>query len=139
MPIDPITTTTTTTATAATKPAVTGPKALGKDDFLQLMVAQMKNQDPMSPSGDKEFIAQMAQFSTLEQISNMAKATEELTKRTSMSQNVALLGKTVTYQGADGAPVTGIVDGVDLGDAGKTTLSVAGRAGVDPTAVTQVR
>jgi flagellar basal-body rod modification protein FlgD len=141
MPIEPTTTTTTTATTAAAgaTPAIAGPKTLGKDDFLQLLVAQMKSQDPMNPSGDKEFISQMAQFSTLEQMSNMAKVTEELSKRTSMSQNVALLGKTVTYEGADGAPITGTVDGVDLADGGTATLSVAGQAGVDPTAVSQIR
>lgn len=44
---------------------------LGKDAFLQILVAQMANQDPLSPTSDTEFIAQMAQFSSLEQMQNM--------------------------------------------------------------------
>ncbi len=47
---------------------------LGKDSFLQILVAQMANQDPLSPTSDTEFIAQMAQFSALEQMQNMNSA-----------------------------------------------------------------
>lgn len=44
---------------------------LGKDDFLRIFVEQLKQQDPLQPTSDKEFIAQMAQFSSLEQTMNM--------------------------------------------------------------------
>ena len=44
---------------------------MGKDAFLQLLVSQLRNQDPLSPVNDKEFLAQMAQFSTLEQMQNL--------------------------------------------------------------------
>src|SRR5919108_1250726 len=103
---------------------------LGKDDFLKLMVAQMKNQDPMNPADDKDNIAQMAQFSSLEQITNLANATQELADRLSLTQNVGLLGHTVTYKGADGTAVSGTVDGLDLAKDGSTKLSVGGATGV---------
>ena len=45
---------------------------LGKDAFLELLVTQLQNQDPLNPMDDKEFIAQLAQFSSLEQMSNVA-------------------------------------------------------------------
>lgn len=50
----------------------TGSSNLGKDEFLKILMVQLQNQDPTSPMEDKEFIAQMAQFSTLEQMSNMS-------------------------------------------------------------------
>jgi flagellar basal-body rod modification protein FlgD len=140
MAIDPTTGTTTAATTATT--ASSSKKAdqvLGKDDFLKLMVAQMKNQDPMNPSDDKDNIAQMAQFSSLEQITNLATATQDLANKMSLTQNIGLLGHTVTYTGANGTAVSGTVDGMNLEKDGTATLSVAGQTGVDPTSITAVR
>ena len=140
MAIDPTTTTTSTDPTqAAAAKAKADKNVLGKDDFLKLMVAQMKNQDPMNPADDKDNIAQMAQFSSLEQITNLASATQQLATRMTLTQNVGLLGHDVTYTKADGTSGTGKVDGLDLTADGAATLSVAGQAGVDPTTVTSVR
>jgi flagellar basal-body rod modification protein FlgD len=141
MAIDPTTTTTTPldpTQTAANK-AKLEKNNLGKDSFLKLMVAQMKNQDPMNPSDDKQNIAQMAQFSSLEQITNLATATQDLANRMSMTQNVGLLGHNVTYTGKDKTPVSGTVDGMNIGKDGTATLTVDGTAGVDPKTITSVR
>lgn len=60
--------------------------ALGKDAFLKLLVTQLQNQDPTSPMDDKEFIAQMAQFSSLEQMQNMTKAMGDLLASQEQSQ-----------------------------------------------------
>src|SRR3954469_21403343 len=140
MATDPITgTTTATTATAATSSTKKADPVLGKDDFLKLMVAQMKNQDPMNPADDKDNIAQMAQFSSLEQITNLATAVQDLSNRMSLTQTVRLVGHDVTYTKADGSSTSGAVDGLQIKADGSATLSVGGQAGIDPTTVTTVR
>ena len=140
MAIQPTTTATAATATDATRKSdAAGNQILGKDDFLKLMVAQMKNQDPMNPADDKDNIAQMAQFSSLEQITNLASATQDLATRMTLTQNVGLLGHDVTYTKADGTSASGAVDGLQLTADGGATLSVGGQAGIDPTTVTTVR
>ena len=72
---------------------------LGKDTFLKLLVAQMRQQNPMEPTDDKEMIAQMTQFSMLEQITNMATVNADIAAASRMSQAVTLLGRTVDVHG----------------------------------------
>ncbi len=110
---------------------------LGKDDFLKLFVAQLQHQDPMKPMENADFMGQMASFSTLEQISKMAAANEQLASKSSLTSAVNLLGRNVTYMGADAMPKTGPVEEVATVD-GKTVLTVAGVKGVDPTSITQI-
>ena len=57
--------------------AVLDKSGMGKDAFLQLLVNQLRNQDPLNPVNDKEFLAQMAQFSTLEQMQNLNQSFEK--------------------------------------------------------------
>ena len=69
MAIDQVGQTTTSTTTSSSAPLKQ--KDLGKDAFLQLLVTQLQNQDPTKPQADGEFIAQLAQFSSLEQLTSM--------------------------------------------------------------------
>jgi flagellar basal-body rod modification protein FlgD len=89
---------------------------LGKDDFLKLLVGQLKHQDPMQPSGDQEFLSQMAAFSQLEQVTNLA-ATQE------RSQALGMVGRTVTYDTGNGSIATGTVTKV-IFESGKATLTI---------------
>ncbi|MHB8170474.1 MAG: flagellar hook capping FlgD N-terminal domain-containing protein [Thermincolia bacterium] len=73
----------------------TGSQSLGKDDFLKLLVAQLKYQDPLKPLEDKEFIAQMAQFSSLEQMQNLGKLQVNLIRESVVGQAINLIGRTV--------------------------------------------
>jgi len=66
-------------------------QALGQDQFLTLLVAQLQNQDPMNPADATEFTSQLAQYSQLEQLFNLNDAMDELTSATSKSQSISAL------------------------------------------------
>lgn len=68
---------------------------LDRDAFLKMLIVQLKNQDPLQPMEDREFIAQLAQFSTLEQMQQMNKGLSELMKANSTFQAVSLIGRTI--------------------------------------------
>ena len=82
----------------------TSGSSLGQDDFLKLLVAQMANQDPLEPTGNAEFLAQMAQFTMLEQIKEMGESF-------ATSQAYSMIGKYVYVQDGNDL-VFGKVDGV---------------------------
>lgn len=107
---------------------------LGQDDFLKLLAVQMQNQNPLDPMDDKAFIAQMAQFSSLEQMQNMS-------ANLSMAQAVAMIGKevyaTVSTEGGAQQQISGVVDSVKFSN-GQVILAV-GAVDVPLENVTEVR
>jgi flagellar basal-body rod modification protein FlgD len=128
-------------STASTTPTTTpkaSPQTLGKDDFLKLLVGQLQHQDPLAPSDDQQWIGQMAAFSQLEQVSNMAETTQKIVDTLNTNGTLSLIGHTVTYLDSTGGSHTGKVDTVDMAD-GKATLTVDGTAGIDSGSVTQVK
>ena len=113
---------------------------LGKDDFLKLLVGQMKNMDPLGAgsSDPSQSMAQMTQYSILEQLTNLGKSNEALAQQTKLSSTVGLIGRTVSYSKDDGTPVEGKVEKVETaGD--KITLTIGGTPGIDPDRVLEVR
>src|SRR3954465_11934067 len=131
-PVD--TTSTSPTSSASAKNPAT---ALGKNPFPKRLVAQPQHQDPMQPSDSSQWTAQMAQFSTVEQLTNLAKNSTEAAKAASVNQAVSLIGRTVTYDDAEGFPTTGKVQSVDLGG-NAPTLTIDGTSGISPSALHQV-
>ncbi|OCT13812.1 flagellar hook capping protein [Paenibacillus pectinilyticus] len=105
---------TNTTKTTKDKDSTT----LGKDDFLKILITQLQNQDPTQPLQDKEFIAQMAQFTSVEQLTNMAG--EMKLMRQSLGFVSGLIGKSITWTGTDASGVStdlsGVVDSITFKD-----------------------
>lgn len=87
---------------------------LGKDDFLKLLIAQLRNQDPMKPMEDKEFIVQLAQFNTLEQMQNLNSSFSQLLKWQQLLQSSALIGKNIEAIQDDGSYLKGMVSEVKI-------------------------
>jgi flagellar basal-body rod modification protein FlgD len=119
-------------ATAAAAPGSTGSTGgtsstdqMNKDMFLKLMVAQLKNQDPMNPTDSSQFLAQTAQFTSLEKLDAVASQTAQaLTAQMAFGAS-SLVGRSVTYTGTDGAQATGSVDSVRFTSSGPV-LGVGG-------------
>jgi flagellar basal-body rod modification protein FlgD len=105
-----------TTATDKKASTVGAAASMGKDDFMKLLVAQLQNQDPMKPMDDKEFITQLAQFSSLEAIEKMTTTLDDLAGSQVLAQSATLIGKQVTAKLADGTTVTGTVSQIRMVD-----------------------
>jgi flagellar basal-body rod modification protein FlgD len=111
---------------------------LDKDGFLKLFVAQLQHQDPSSPMDTTQSMEQMASFSMVEQITNMASQNTEIANRLATSNAVGLIGRTVTYTDSSGAAQTGKVESVATSKDGVSSLTVAGQTGVDPASISTV-
>lgn len=96
----------------------TGSSNLGKDEFLKILVTQLSNQDPTQPLEDKEFISQMATFTSVEQLTNMAGEMKLL--RQSIGFSSALIGKTIgwkqTNSNKEEQAMSGVVDSIKIKD-----------------------
>jgi flagellar basal-body rod modification protein FlgD len=113
---------------------------LSSNEFLQLMMTELENQDPLSPSSSDptQYLTELAQMTSVEQETNTAQSTAESATEQSVSQAVGLIGNTVSYKNqTTGDEVTGTVNSVQITSSGPT-LTVDGIAGVDPAIVTNV-
>ncbi len=97
-----------------------------KSDFMKLLVAQLRNQDPLKPMEDKEFIAQMAQLNTLEQVTELNDRMALCMNLEAMGQAASLIGKHVEAETAAGS-IKGVVQEVQLDTEG-LVLIVSGQS-----------
>jgi flagellar basal-body rod modification protein FlgD len=118
------------TTNSQTTSSTSSSASLGQSDFLKLMTAQLKNQDPFSPVDNTQMVAQMAQFSSVAGISEMnttLKAISDKLAGTSQSDALAYVGRTVLTEGdvALGRTAGGIAGAVEIdGDASDVTVSI---------------
>jgi flagellar basal-body rod modification protein FlgD len=89
-------------------------QTLGQDDFLKLLVAQMSAQDPLNPVSNSDFIAQMAQFSTLQQTTTMQTDLASMASQQGIVQANNLIGRNVSVTNADGSMANGTVSAVQI-------------------------
>ncbi|WP_370290445.1 flagellar hook assembly protein FlgD [Nocardioides sp.] len=116
--------------TGAATTGVTGTQRANgadKDMFLQLMVAQMKYQDPMNPTDSSQFLAQTAQFTALEKMQDVADQTAQLLSTQMAFGATSMIGKTVRWNDENGVEQSGVVQGTTY-LAGGPVLSVGGKA-----------
>jgi flagellar basal-body rod modification protein FlgD len=129
-------TNTTPTSTTGTTVSRTD-NGLGQDDFLQLMMLQLKNQDPLNPSDPTQYLSELANFSTLEQETNIAASSQQSATEQSTAAALGLLGHTVSYTDSSGATQSGAVTKIDFTSSGPT-LTIGGQAGITLGAITEV-
>jgi flagellar basal-body rod modification protein FlgD len=130
------TTGTNSTSSKKTSSQLGAAAGMGKDDFMQLLIAQLKNQDPMKPMEDKEFITQLAQFSSLESMEKMTQQMEDLTGSQMLVQAATLIGKQVSARLESGEVVTGTISQVKIID-GQPTAVVNGKE-IDTSLITTI-
>lgn len=105
-------------STSATTAPATAPDQLGKDAFMKLLVAQLKYQNPLSPSDPSQFMAQTAQFTMVEELTKLTDAAARQVALGEAGTAAALLGRQVTWLDQAGAEHRGTVSGSTFGTAG---------------------
>ncbi len=108
-------------------PATSGgsSSSLGQNDFMKLLVTQLKNQNPLDPVTGSDFVAQLAQFSSLSGIQQMNTNFQSLLLLQGLTQGSQLIGSTITYQQSSGSMASGRVQAVTAQN-GTVSLQVNG-------------
>jgi flagellar basal-body rod modification protein FlgD len=111
------TTATTGAGTKASSTADGDPNAVDKDMFLKLLVAQLKYQDPNSPTDPSQFLSQTAQFSTVEKLNQLTDLSQKVYDASREQTAASMIGRTVTWTDVAGKQHSGAVTGVSVGAA----------------------
>ena len=131
--------TTGTTGTSATSQSQST-MPINENQFLQMLMAELKNQNPMSPnsSDPMQFVTELAQFTQVEQETNTAESTSTIASGQNNATAIALIGHNVTYTDpTSGNPTTGTVQSVEFTSSGPT-LTINGTPGISASAVSEV-
>lgn len=114
--------------TSAVQSTTVQQSSLGQEEFLRILLTQLQYQDPMKPLDNQQFIAQMAQFSSLAQTSEINSKVDTLLSIQAITQSVGLIGRTVEVQSDTGAQV-GTVMSLAFSD-GQPALTINTSAGL---------
>jgi len=126
-------TTAATTAGAAASASKTGTafEGMGSDMFMQLLVSQMRYQNPMAPTDGSEYLAQISQYAMVEQLTKVSQGQQEVSSYQRALIANSLIGKVVTGKNEAGAPVSGEVTSVAFRAGKPVLLTTAGELPVD--------
>ena len=127
------------TSSATTTVSANG---IGQEDFLKILLTQLSYQDPLKPMDNQEFIAQMAQFTTLEQTKQLNDRLDSLLSIESSSQSIGLIGKTVEINTSSGSSVGTVTTITFSNGKPELTVKLANNeflTGISPSQVTVVR
>jgi len=113
-------------ATSTTQASTANQTTVDKDTFLKLLVAQMKYQDPSSPTDPAQFLSQTAQFTTVEKLGTLAELSQKAYDATQQLTATSMIGRTVNWTDVSGKTVTGLVTGASVG-ASTPNLTVGGK------------
>jgi flagellar basal-body rod modification protein FlgD len=101
-------------STPAHPTTATGLGAMGSEAFLQLLVAQLRYQNPLQPSKPNEMLAQTAQFATIETLRAISEAQQSMIGAQNLTGAIDTIGRHVSAVGPDGTQASGIVDSVTM-------------------------
>jgi flagellar basal-body rod modification protein FlgD len=127
-----------TYVSSAYQPAQAPSSKLDKNGFLKMLTEQLKNQDPSSSQDPNQYFQTISQMTLVEQITNLAQQSTEQLNATKIASAQSLIGRTASYLGAGGTPVSGVVSAVNL-TGGLPTLTIGTQGGIKPEALTEVR
>jgi flagellar basal-body rod modification protein FlgD len=131
----PSTTTSTVGPTQASSASTGMAGSLNEGDFLNLMMDQMKNQDPLNPSDPTQYMGELASFSSLDEQIQIQESSSETASNQAASSALAMLGQNVNYTDSNGNSGSGSVTAVDFTSTGPT-LTVGGTSGISLSEIT---
>ncbi len=125
-------------STVSPSTAVQG-NSMGMEDFLKVLLTQLTFQDPLKPMDNQEFMAQMAQFTSLEQTQQLNEKMSQLVSNQAALQSVGLIGRSVDVTLASGTSLTGTVTALSLsGESPALTITTSAGATLSGIGIGQI-